>query len=207
MPYFLGNYESGTEARINLIYQQAPPINVENNYDVMIEGIEPIKESIKGKNALLYADSSTKEIYYKYEDREKTPEELSEERMSWLAKISTKNQVLAETLTNEELIMLGEMYPEWNIGKEYPVDDVISYHNELYKVIQAHTSQSDWTPDITTSLYTKVAPAGVITAWTQPTGSHDAYPLGVQVTHNNKTWQSDIDANTYEPGVYGWTEI
>lgn len=207
MPYFLGNIESGTEARVNLIYQQTPPANVENNYDVMIEGTEPVRESLHGKKELLYMDTSTNEIYYKYEDRELTEEEIAEEKMSWIAKISTKTQVLAGQLTEEELIKLGELYPEWEVGVDYVADDVIAYHNELYKIIQNHTSQADWVPDTTASLFTKVAPVGVIPAWTQPTGSHDAYPLNAQVTHNNKTWQSDIDANTYEPGVYGWTEI
>lgn len=43
--------------------------------------------------------------------------------------------------------------------------------------------------------------------WVQPTGAHDAYALGAQVSHNGRHWTSDIDANTYEPGVYGWTEV
>lgn len=42
--------------------------------------------------------------------------------------------------------------------------------------------------------------------WVQPTGAHDAYGLGAKVTWNGKKWTSDINANTYEPGVYGWTE-
>ena len=41
-------------------------------------------------------------------------------------------------------------------------------------------------------------------AWVQPTGAHDAYPLGAQVTHNGKTWTSTVAANVWEPGVYGW---
>lgn len=43
--------------------------------------------------------------------------------------------------------------------------------------------------------------------WVQPTGAHDAYDLGAKVKHNGKKWVSDIKANTYEPGVYGWTEV
>lgn len=40
--------------------------------------------------------------------------------------------------------------------------------------------------------------------WVQPTGAHDAYPLGTKVTHNGKTWTSATAANVWEPGVYGW---
>lgn len=43
--------------------------------------------------------------------------------------------------------------------------------------------------------------------WVQPTGAHDAYAQGAKVRHNGKKWTSDISANVYEPGVYGWTEV
>ena len=35
-------------------------------------------------------------------------------------------------------------------------------------------------------------------------GAHDAYNIGDKVTHNGKTWVSDVDNNVWEPGVYGW---
>ena len=47
---------------------------------------------------------------------------------------------------------------------------------------------------------TDAAPA----AWIQPTGAHDAYQTNDQVTHNEQIWTSTIDANVWEPGVYGW---
>lgn len=43
--------------------------------------------------------------------------------------------------------------------------------------------------------------------WRQPTGAHDAYPVGYVVTHNNKTWESTTPANVWQPGVSGWREI
>lgn len=43
-------------------------------------------------------------------------------------------------------------------------------------------------------------------AWVQPTGAHDAYNIGARVSHKDKHWTSDYDANVWEPGVYGWTE-
>ena len=43
--------------------------------------------------------------------------------------------------------------------------------------------------------------------WVQPTGAHDAYALGAEVTHNGGAWVSTIAANVYEPGVYGWDPI
>lgn len=43
--------------------------------------------------------------------------------------------------------------------------------------------------------------------WVQPQGAHDAYPLGFQVTHNAKLWESLTTANVWEPGVSSWREI
>ena len=41
----------------------------------------------------------------------------------------------------------------------------------------------------------------------QPTGAHDAYGFGAKVSHNGKKWTSDVENNTWEPGVFGWTEV
>ena len=45
-----------------------------------------------------------------------------------------------------------------------------------------------------------------IPAWVQPTGAHDAYPVGAKVTHNGATWENTTPANVWEPGVYGWNK-
>ena len=42
--------------------------------------------------------------------------------------------------------------------------------------------------------------------WVQPTGVHNAYSLGITVTHGGKTWESLTPANVWEPGVSGWRE-
>lgn len=107
--------------------------------------------------------------------------------------------------TDEEALDNIIAFPVWEIGKEYAKDDRIRYNDVLYKVLQSHTSQADWTPDKAVSLYVKVS-IEEWPEWVQPTGAHDAYNKGDKVSHNEKHWVSDIDANTYEPGVYGWSE-
>ena len=46
--------------------------------------------------------------------------------------------------------------------------------------------------------------------WVQPTGAHEAYAKGSQVTHNGEKYVSQIDANVWEPGMFGseslWTK-
>lgn len=45
------------------------------------------------------------------------------------------------------------LYPEWKEGLNVAVGDRLQYEGKLYKVIQAHTTQEGWTPDITASLF------------------------------------------------------
>lgn len=48
-------------------------------------------------------------------------------------------------------------YPEWTTGTAYEVGDKVVYNGELYKVLQAHTSQQSWLPGTgTESIYTRI---------------------------------------------------
>lgn len=98
------------------------------------------------------------------------------------------------------------LYPQWEADKAVQVGDRYRYGETLYKCVQAHTTQSDWTPDATPALWVVVS-LDEFPEWVRPTGAHDAYNQGDKVSHNDKHWISDIDANVYEPSVYGWTEI
>lgn len=94
----------------------------------------------------------------------------------------------------------------WAIGRAYVAGDRVQHDGTLYKCVQAHTSQTDWTPDATPALWVVVS-IDEYPEWVQPTGAHDAYNTGDKVTHNGKTWVSDVDNNVWEPGVYGWKDI
>ena len=98
-----------------------------------------------------------------------------------------------------------ELYPVWAVGLAVEVGQRYQYGDRLYKVVQAHTTQADWTPDVAPALWVMVS-LEEWPKWIQPTGAHDAYAKGDKVTHNSKKWISDIDANVWEPGVYGWIE-
>lgn len=100
--------------------------------------------------------------------------------------------------TDEEALGNILAFPKWEVGKEYVKDERIRYENVLYKVLQSHTSQADWTPDVAVSLFVKVS-IEEYPDWVQPTGAHDAYNKGDKVTHKEKHWESLIDANVYEP--------
>ena len=113
----------------------------------------------------------------------------------------------ATSLTDEDALQAVELFPQWVVGHTYVVGERLQYKNVLYRVVQAHTSQADWTPDITPALFVVVS----LDEWpefVQPTGAHDAYNKGDKVTFEGKHYISLIDGNVYSPAAYpaGWQE-
>ena len=123
-----------------------------------------------------------------------------------LGQYTTRDMIRQDQLTEYEIKELVGLFPKWKVGEAVEIGDLRQYENELYECIQAHTTQSDWTPDVSSSLWVTKSVPGIIPAWEQPEGSHDAYDQGDKVTHNGKTWESDIDGNVWEPPEQ-WTEI
>lgn len=56
-------------------------------------------------------------------------------------------------ITDEMALNYVALYPNWKIGKELSIGERIEYEGKLYKVVQAHTTQESWTPDLTPSLF------------------------------------------------------
>ena len=120
------------------------------------------------------------------------------------ARIAVKQTVLAGELPEEDLAQIVDLWPAWSAGVSHAVDEIVRHEGSLYKVVQAHTSQPDWPPPDVPSLFAEITPPGLIAEWVQPTGAHDTYSLGDLVTHVGQTWESTVDNNSWEPGVYGW---
>ena len=102
----------------------------------------------------------------------------------------------------------AELFAPWNFPVAYQKGNMRQYKGTLYKCVQDHTSQEDWTPDTASSLWTAAAdPSEEWPKWAQPIGAHDVYNAGDKVSHNEKHWISNQDGNVWEPGAYGWTEV
>lgn len=115
---------------------------------------------------------------------------------------------MRESATDEQALAAPAIYPAWRPDTSYTVGVRVLYNDILYKVLQDHTSQADWAPDVSPSLFAKVLipDANVIPEWEQP-DSTNPYMTGDKVTHNGKTWVSNCDNNVWEPGAYGWDEV
>jgi chitodextrinase len=115
---------------------------------------------------------------------------------------------LREMATDEMSLQVPNLYPTWRAEAEYAVGDRVLYNDVLYKVLQVHTSQVDWTPDVATSLFAKVLipDENIIPEWEQP-DSTNPYMIGDKVMYDGKTWVSIVDNNVWAPDAYGWTEV
>ena len=122
-------------------------------------------------------------------------------------------QLFVQTLTEEQALEVATVFPAWEVNRAYAVGDIVSYGEnstgdpQLYKVVQAHTSATEWTPDKTASLYDAFGLDGSgYPVWSQPSGAHDAYNTGDVVSYNGTLYRSLIDGNTWSPDEYpeGW---
>ena len=107
-------------------------------------------------------------------------------------------------LSDEVAIEVIPLFKQWEPNHTYTINERLRDNDKLYRVVQTHTSQEDWRPADVPALYTEIAKPGEIPEWRQPTGAQDAYMTGDKVRYNDDIWQSTVDYNTWEPGVYGW---
>lgn len=122
-------------------------------------------------------------------------------------------QLFVQTLTDELALEVATVFPAWEVNRAYTVGDIISYGEnstgdpQIYKVVQAHTSAAEWTPDATASLYDAIGlDDNGYPVWSRPSGAHDAYNTGDIVNYNGTMYRSKIDGNTWSPDEYpdGW---
>ena len=116
---------------------------------------------------------------------------------------------------SEDMLAVASVFPVYEVGKAYKTKQVFRYGEnsvgdpQLYQVLQAHTSATEWTPDTATSLYKAIGvTSGGYPEWVQPLGASDAYNTGDIVSYKGTLYKSTIDANVWAPDAYpaGWTE-
>ena len=99
----------------------------------------------------------------------------------------------ASSLTDEQAAMSPRLYPTWAAGMMVKAGDRL-YHpgtDKLYKVVQAHTTQEDWTPDATPAMWAVIDKAHVGTL-------DDPIPAerGIEYEYG-KYYLDGEDGNTY----------
>lgn len=98
-----------------------------------------------------------------------------------------------------QALQVSSIYPEWHVGVDYRIGQVVRYQGQLYRCVQGHLSQADWTPDTVAALWSSISFTEGVEDWKQPTGAHDAYNVGDHVMHNSIEWVSLVNGNVWEP--------
>ena len=70
--------------------------------------------------------------------------------------IGSNSEKIVSTFTDENALKAIDLYPVWAIGIAVAKDSRYQFNDKLYKVVQAHTTQADWTPDVTPALWTVI---------------------------------------------------
>lgn len=115
------------------------------------------------------------------------------------------------TLTDEQALAVKELYPLWAVDTAYTVDYVVRHNDKLYRCLQGHTSQDNWTPDATPALWVEVVAPNEyreIKDGMLPTEAFALGEIGWYQSEDN-LYKSLIDANNYTPETYpaGWEKV
>ena len=204
---------------------QTPPVEISRNIKQMKDaGYKPVIDSKPGYEVetqdAVFVDYIDTGMYiramYEIVEIEPTEEEqIIEQANKAMELLNINFNGLLPNLSDEQALQVPLMFPKWQEGKEYVVGDRVLYLGVLYKVLQAHTSQQGWEPDIAPSLFAKNlivkdenGEQVDIPDWVQP-DSTNPYMIGDKVKFEGKVYQSLIDNNVWSPSDYpqGWEEV
>ena len=204
---------------------QAPPVEISRNIKQMKDaGYKPVIDSKPGYEVenqdAVFVDYIDTGMYiramYEIVEIELTEEEqIIEQTNKAMELLNINFNGLLPNLSDEQALQVPLIFPKWQEGKEYVVGDRVLYLGVLYKVLQAHTSQAGWEPDIAPSLFAKNlivkdedGEQVDIPEWEQP-DSTNPYMTGDKVRFEGKVYQSLIDNNVWSPVDYpqGWQEV
>lgn len=124
--------------------------------------------------------------------------------------------VSISNLTKEQEEALADKYDPWEVGKSYSIGDKVHYESVNYEVLQEHTSQGDWLPSDTPSMYKVIknddieTDEGTVEVIDEfEANATNPYSIGDKVIFEGKVYESTIDNNVWSPTDHpqGWKEI
>ncbi len=61
-----------------------------------------------------------------------------------------------QSIDGNEALTAKALYPQWAVNTAYSVGEKVQRNGKLWRVVQAHTSQTGWEPENTTSLWEQI---------------------------------------------------
>lgn len=125
-----------------------------------------------------------------------------------VAEIMFVKAAQAEDLDEVTINEYPDLFVTWDENWRGKAGSIVRDEGALYRSIHdVNDAGQNRKPSETPSMWTRIGdPGEEFPEWIQPYGAHDAYPQGAKVTHNGEKWTSDVAANVWEPGVYGWSK-
>lgn len=131
----------------------------------------------------------------------KSPEELIIEKTF---------QIVEQTATDEQILELTDVIPQWKLGVDYEKNMVRKYNDKYYRCLQDHKSEINRESDKAVSLWVEIgadeADGDEIINWYTPT-SERYFTLGQLMRYTDgKVYESMLAVNVYSPESYpaGW---
>jgi len=129
-----------------------------------------------------------------------------------LAEVS--DRAMDRILGKTNIDIIKDLDPvDWEVGVNYTFGTEVKYLDKVYKVVQNHTSQENWTPDKAHTLFTLIASEkdiedvgeGKCPDFVQPQ-ANTTYNVDDCVVFEGKTYVSRINNNSWSPSAYphGW---
>ena len=87
--------------------------------------------------------------------------------------------------SDDDALMNIYLYPKWEKDIDVSIGERYRYEDVLYKCIQTHDTQANWTPVLAPALWTVVSLKDW-PEWVQPIGVQDSYMIDDKVSHNDK---------------------
>ena len=104
----------------------------------------------------------------------------------------------------------ADMFLEWDEKSSFKINDFRCCDGKLYKCLQDHTAQADWTPENSPSLWKQIGISeNGIPEYSKPLSAADAYMKGDECMYNGVHKRSTIDNNVWTPDEYpeGWEDV
>ena len=105
-----------------------------------------------------YRDATEAEVAAAVEAIEQTraTEETRPLTLEEVSRMLIESQINSLAVDDNTALRMAEFYPNWEAGQDYPEGYKVRRDGALYKVLQAHTSQEDWTPETAPSLWAEI---------------------------------------------------
>jgi hypothetical protein len=134
---------------------------------------------------------------------------MSEKEMMEVSSLVFVQMAQDGTLDDVTISEHPSLFPTWTPDWTGKAGTILMDEGNLYRSIHDVTNTAQNTkPSETPSMWTAISdPTQEYPEWVQPIGAHDAYDMGSKVSHDGKHWESEVDGNVWQPGVYGWKEV